>query len=93
MCCPSTDTRRWGGFMLTALLTIVAILASFPLGVLLALGRRSSLPVVHWTCVIYIELVRGVPLITVLFMAQLARAAGQSRRWRRSITSSARWSA
>ncbi len=68
---PLTDTRRWGGFLLTALLTIVAILASFPLGVLLALGRRSSLPVVKWTCIVYIELVRGVPLITVLFMAQL----------------------
>lgn len=66
-----TDTRRWGGFLLTLLLTAVAILASFPLGVLLALGRRSTLPVVKWTCIAYIELVRGVPLITVLFMAQL----------------------
>ncbi|MCC6802612.1 MAG: amino acid ABC transporter permease [Anaerolineae bacterium] len=68
---PVVDTRRWGGFLLTMLLTIVAILASFPLGVLLALGRRSSLPVVKATCILYIELVRGVPLITVLFMAQL----------------------
>ncbi|MFN8450615.1 MAG: amino acid ABC transporter permease [Anaerolineae bacterium] len=68
---PVVDTRRWGGFLLTMLLTIVATLASFPLGVLLALGRRSSLPVVRGTCVVYIELVRGVPLITVLFMAQL----------------------
>ncbi|MEP7290843.1 MAG: amino acid ABC transporter permease [Chloroflexota bacterium] len=68
---PLSDTRRWGGFLLTALLTIVGILASFPLGVLLALGRRSNLPVVRWTCVTFIELVRGVPFITVLFMAQL----------------------
>lgn len=68
---PVIDTRRWGGLMLTMMLTVVAILASFPLGVLLALGRRSSLPVVKWSCTIYIELVRGVPLITVLFMAQL----------------------
>lgn len=68
---PVVDTRRWGGFLLTMMLTIVAIIASFPLGVLLALGRRSSLPVVKATCIIYIELVRGVPLITVLFMAQL----------------------
>ncbi len=68
---PVVNTQRWGGFLLTMLLTIVAIIASFPLGVLLALGRRSSLPVVKWTCIIYIELVRGVPLITVLFMAQL----------------------
>jgi general L-amino acid transport system permease protein len=65
------DTRRWGGFLLTMMLTVVAILASFPLGVLLALGRRSTLPAVKWACTIYIELVRGVPLITVLFMAQL----------------------
>ncbi len=68
---PLTETRLWGGFLLTAVLTIVALLASFPLGVLLALGRRSSLPVVRGTCIVYIELVRGVPLITVLFMAQL----------------------
>ncbi len=68
---PVADTRRWGGFLLTALLTIVGILASFPLGVLLALGRRSTLPVVRWTSIFYIELVRGVPLITILFMAQL----------------------
>lgn len=68
---PAIDTRRWGGFLLTMMLTVVAILASFPLGVLLALGRRSTLPVVKWACTIYIELVRGVPLITVLFMAQL----------------------
>ncbi len=68
---PLTETRRWGGFLLTAVLTIVALLASFPLGVLLALGRRSGLPVVRGTCTVFIELVRGVPLITVLFMAQL----------------------
>lgn len=69
---PQTDTRRWGGLLLTMVLTVVAILASFPLGVLLALGRRSkSLPAVRWVCTVYIELVRGVPLITVLFMAQL----------------------
>jgi His/Glu/Gln/Arg/opine family amino acid ABC transporter permease subunit len=68
---PPVDTRRWGGFLLTLILTVVAILASFPLGILLALGRRSDLPAVKWACTIYIELVRGVPLITVLFMAQL----------------------
>jgi His/Glu/Gln/Arg/opine family amino acid ABC transporter permease subunit len=65
------ETRRWGGLLLTMVLTVVAILASFPLGVLLALGRRSSLPLVKVVCTVYIELVRGVPLITVLFMAQL----------------------
>lgn len=68
---PVTDTGRWGGFLLTLLLTVVAIIGSFPLGVLLALGRRSSLPAIRITCIVFIELVRGVPLITVLFMAQL----------------------
>lgn len=66
-----TKTNLWGGLLLTFLLTVVAILFSFPLGVLLALGRRSELPIVRWISVAYIELVRGVPLITILFMAQL----------------------
>lgn len=63
-------TNVWGGFLITVLLTVVGIIASFPIGVLLALGRRSKLPVVRWFCTIYIELVRGVPLVTVFFMAQ-----------------------
>ncbi len=65
------DTRRWGGLLLTMVITIVALVVSFPLGILLALGRRSSLPLVRGVCTAYIELVRGVPLITVLFMAML----------------------
>jgi general L-amino acid transport system permease protein len=68
---PIVTTNLWGGLLLTLLLTIVGIVFSFPLGVLLALGRRSELPVVRWFSVGYIELVRGVPLITILFMAQL----------------------
>ncbi len=64
-------TNLWGGLLLTLLLTVVGIVFSFPLGVLLALGRQSSLPIVRTLCVIYIEVIRGVPLITVLFMAQL----------------------
>jgi len=64
-------TNLWGGLLLTFLLTVVAILFSFPLGVMLALGRRSELPIVRYFSVAYIELVRGVPLITILFMAQL----------------------
>jgi His/Glu/Gln/Arg/opine family amino acid ABC transporter permease subunit len=68
---PLTDTTRWGGLLLTIMLTVVGIIASFPFGVLLALGRRSSLPVISTFCTLYIEFVRGVPLITVLFMAQL----------------------
>jgi His/Glu/Gln/Arg/opine family amino acid ABC transporter permease subunit len=68
---PLTDTRRWGGLLLTLMLTVVGIIASFPIGILLALGRRSKMPVIRVACTIYIEAVRGVPLITVLFMAQL----------------------
>ena len=61
--------NRWGGLLLTVFLAVSAILLSFPFGVLLALGRRSNLPVVRAVCVAYIELFRGVPLITILFMA------------------------
>ncbi|HEX2110904.1 MAG TPA: amino acid ABC transporter permease [Gaiellaceae bacterium] len=63
---------RWGGLLLTVFLAVGGIALSFPLGVLLALGRRSTLPVVRWVCIVYIELIRGVPLITVLFMAAFA---------------------
>lgn len=68
---PLVPTNLWGGLLLTLLLTVVGIVFSFPLGVSLALGRQSSLPIVRTLCVIYIEVIRGVPLITVLFMAQL----------------------
>lgn len=68
---PIVTTNLWGGLLLTILLTIIGIVFSFPLGVLLALGRRSKLPIVRWFCIAYIELVRGVPLVTILFMAQL----------------------
>jgi len=61
----------WSGMMLTLLLATVTILLSFPLGVLLALGRTSRLPVIRTSCVTIIEVVRGVPLITILFMAQV----------------------
>jgi general L-amino acid transport system permease protein len=66
---PVVPTNLWGGLLLTFLLTVVGIVFSFPLGVLLALGRRSNLPVIRWVSVGYIELIRGVPLITILFMA------------------------
>lgn len=59
----------WGGLFLTLMLSIVGIAASFPLGVLLALGRRSEMPVIRALSVTYIELIRGVPLISILFMA------------------------
>ncbi|MBI1259467.1 MAG: ABC transporter permease subunit [Chloroflexi bacterium] len=68
---PLTDTRRWGGLLLTIMLTLVGTVVSFPIGIGLALGRRSDLPVIKAASTVYIELVRGVPLITVLFMAQL----------------------
>ncbi|MCB9450694.1 MAG: amino acid ABC transporter permease [Anaerolineaceae bacterium] len=68
---PLTDPRRWGGLLLTMMLTVVGIIGSFPIGVLLALGRRSNLPVVKLVCTLYIELVRGVPFISVLFMGAL----------------------
>jgi general L-amino acid transport system permease protein len=58
----------WGGLLLTLFLAVGGILLSFPIGVLLALGRRSSLPAVRVVCVGYIELIRGVPLITLLFL-------------------------
>lgn len=59
---------RWGGLMLTLFFAVGGIAISFPIGVLLALGRRSTFPAVRLVCVGYIELIRGVPLITVLFM-------------------------
>ncbi|SEG77426.1 amino acid ABC transporter permease, partial [Bosea lathyri] len=66
---PRVDTGLWGGMMVTFLIAAVGIVFSLPLGVMLALGRRSRLPVIQLLSVIFIELVRGVPLITVLFMA------------------------
>jgi general L-amino acid transport system permease protein len=76
------QTSAWGGLMLTLLLAITAIVASFPIGVLLALGRRSNLPIVKVFCIGYIELIRGVPLITVLFMAQVMLPLFLPENWR-----------
>jgi len=64
-------TEQWGGLPVTLILAIFGIGFAFPLGVMLALGRRSSLPIIRSVSVIYIEVVRGVPLITVLFMASV----------------------
>ncbi len=66
---PVIDTSLWGGLFVTLLLSVVGIVASLPLGVLLALGRRSRLPMIRAACTVFIEVVRGVPFITVLFMA------------------------
>jgi general L-amino acid transport system permease protein len=68
---PVVQTTRWGGLMLNLMVAAVGIVASFPIGVLLALGRRSNLPVVKVFSTLFIELVRGVPLITILFMGSL----------------------
>lgn len=68
---PVVQTTRWGGLMLNLMVAAVGIVASFPIGVLLALGRRSELPVVRLFSTLFIELVRGVPLITILFMGSL----------------------
>ena len=61
----------WGGLMLNVLLAVIGISLSFPIGIALALGRRSRLPVVKLICVVFIEVFRGVPLITLLFMSQV----------------------
>lgn len=64
-------TRDWGGFMLTMILAVGGITVSFPLGVALALGRRSRLPAIKYVCIAFIEIVRGAPLITWLYIASL----------------------
>lgn len=65
------ETPLWGGLMVTLILSFVGIAVSLPVGILLALGRRSEMPVVKTLCVVFIEVIRGVPLITVLFMANV----------------------
>jgi len=64
------STNNWGGLLLTLFISVVSILLCFPLGVLLALGRQSALPVVRLLSVLYIEIIRGVPLIAILFIGQ-----------------------
>ncbi|ASY68648.1 amino acid ABC transporter permease [Sinorhizobium fredii] len=68
---PYVETALWGGLMVTLVLSFVGIAVSLPLGILLALGRRSDMPVIKMLCTVFIEMVRGVPLITVLFMASV----------------------
>lgn len=66
---PTVDTSLWGGLLVTLIMSAVGIVVSLPIGIALALGRRSQLPVIRTFCVSYIEVVRGAPFITVLFMA------------------------
>jgi general L-amino acid transport system permease protein len=68
---PYVENERWGGLVLTVLLAIAGMVLAFPLSVLLALGRRSGMPLVRALSTAYIEIIRGVPLISVLFMASV----------------------
>jgi general L-amino acid transport system permease protein len=65
------ETSLWGGLMVTLIISFVGIVVSLPAGILLALGRRSNMPILKMACIAFIELIRGVPLITVLFMASV----------------------
>ena len=68
---PVVPSNLWGGLLLSLLLSVVGIVFSFPLGVLLALGRQSKLPAIRMLSIVYIEFIRGVPLISLLFMSQV----------------------
>src|SRR5476651_1116647 len=68
---PNVATTEWGGLMLTLVIATVGIAGALPLGIMLALGRRSNMPAVKVVCVTFIEFWRGVPLITVLFMSSV----------------------
>jgi len=65
----SVPTDLWGGLPLTIMLASLGIILAFPIAILVALGRRSNLPAIRSLCIVYVELIRGVPLISVLFMA------------------------
>lgn len=67
----AVESTQWGGLPLTLLLAVFGLTAAYPLGVVLALGRQSQMPAVKVLCIVYIELIRGVPLISLLFMASI----------------------
>lgn len=67
----AVQTKDWGGLLLTIMLSVVGIVASFPLGVALAVGRVSNYPIISAICTVFIEVVRGTPLVVVFFIAQL----------------------
>jgi general L-amino acid transport system permease protein len=75
------ETRAWGGLLVTLVVAVTGIVASLPLGILLALGRRSQLPIVRSLSIIFIEFWRGVPLITVLFFAMYMLPFFLPRTW------------
>ncbi len=68
---PAIETHKWGGLMLTLVLAIIGMFCALPIGIVLALGRRSSMPIAKSLSIIFIEFWRGVPLITVLFMSSV----------------------
>lgn len=68
---PIVETAQWGGLLVTLVIAVTGIVASLPLGIALALGRRSQMPIIKLVSVIFIEFWRGVPLITVLFMSSV----------------------
>ena len=68
---PFVSQERWGGLPVTLILATFGLAFGFPLGILVALGRRSKLPAIRSLCVLYVELIRGVPLISLLFMASV----------------------
>ena len=70
----AVPSRDMGGYMLNMMLGVTCVSLSIPLGIALALGRQSSMPLIKWICVIFIEFIRGVPLITLLFVANVMLA-------------------
>ncbi len=68
---PVVETAQWSGLPLTMMLSFFGMVAAYPLGVALALGRRSKMPAIKTLCVVYIEMIRGVPLISLLFMSSI----------------------
>jgi general L-amino acid transport system permease protein len=74
MALQAVPSRDMGGFMINLMLGVVCVSLSLPLGILLALGRQSSMPIIKWICVVFIEFIRGVPLITLLFVANVVLA-------------------
>ena len=70
----AVPSRDLGGFMLNMILGTVCVSLSLPIGILLALGRQSDMPIIKWICVVFIEFIRGVPLITLLFVANVVLA-------------------
>lgn len=67
----AVPTDKWGGLMLTIIVAAVGIVFSFPIGIIVAFGRASNLPIIRSVCVTYVEFIRGVPLITILFMSSI----------------------